>query len=74
MRGIGAYRLRMVPGPTLVDALLRELESGVVVPDPYSRRSVYGRCEPMMLTAVLALVAIVAGMLLGKTAEPDDEA
>jgi hypothetical protein len=51
--------------PTTLDDLLAELERGAVEPERYSRHSLLVRWEPMMLTAILAAVAIWSGMLLG---------
>ena len=44
--------------------LLAELAAGHVVPERYSRRSLYGRCEPTLITAVLAMVAVLGSVLL----------
>lgn len=54
----------MTRNPTSTLLLLAELESGFVVPERYSRTSVYGRCEPLFLTTALAVIAVVGSMLL----------
>lgn len=47
-----------------LELLLRELDAGLVVPERYSRRSLYGRCEPLLGTTLLALIAVLGSMLL----------
>lgn len=44
--------------------LLAELAADRVVPERYSRRSLYGRCEPTLITTVLAMVAVLGSVLL----------
>ncbi|WP_375386848.1 hypothetical protein [uncultured Amnibacterium sp.] len=53
----------MTAAPMSLDRLLAELDDGIVVPQRYSRRSLYGRCEPMIATTLLAFVAIIGSML-----------
>jgi len=61
----------MTTAASTVDRLLRELENGLVVPQRYSRRSLYGRYEPLLATTVLAFVAVIGSVLLhGLTAPP----
>ncbi|MGT2426738.1 hypothetical protein [Amnibacterium kyonggiense] len=47
-----------------VDALLEELEHGVVRPELYSRRSLASRLSQLAITTVLAAVAIFGSLLL----------
>ena len=49
-----------------LDRLLGELRRGTVEPERYSTRSVWGRCEQLILTAALAALAIAGGMLLSE--------
>ncbi len=51
-----------------LELLLRQIEADAVEPFRYSRTSFYGRCEPLALTAALAAVAILGGVLLGESA------
>lgn len=47
-----------------IEVLLMELRNRLVVPESYSRRSIAGRLAPVLLTTVLALVAVIGGMLI----------
>lgn len=61
-----------MPAPSALDRLLDELARGVVAPERYSTKSTYGKIEQLVLTTMLAMVAIVAGMLLGgRPGRPD---
>jgi hypothetical protein len=60
----------MPAAPTDTDGLLAELRNRMVVHESYSRRSLLGRAAPAMLTAMLALVAIVGGVLLCELTAP----
>ena len=51
--------------PSALDALLREIQRGLVIAERYSRKSVFFRYEPLLATGLLAVVAIIGGMLLG---------
>ena len=51
--------------PSALDDLLREIQSGLVIADRYSRKSVFFRYEPLLATGLLAVMAIIGGMLLG---------
>jgi hypothetical protein len=51
--------------PSTLDDLLREIQSGLVIGERYSRKSVLFRVEPVLATGLLAIVAILGGMLLG---------
>ena len=63
----------MTIAPSTTAVLLAELESGSVVPERYSRLSVYGRCEPLFLTTAIAAIAIVGSMALCElTGRPAD--
>ena len=47
-----------------IDRLLRELELDAVVPERYSRPSLVGRSEPVLVLVLFALVAILGSPLL----------
>ena len=64
----------MAPTPSLTELLLQEMARGQVVPERYSRRSAYGRVEPLFVTAVLAVAAILVGMALGGACKPEQQA
>jgi hypothetical protein len=61
-----------VPTSTTLDDLLQELKRDVVEPECYSRKSLYGRCEPLMSTTAFAVLVIGLGMLLGGWGRSDD--
>lgn len=61
---IRPYRVPM-PAPSALDRLLDELARGVVQPERYSTKSTYGKLEQLVLTSMLAMIAIIAGMVLG---------
>lgn len=44
--------------------LLAQLRDGSVVPERYSRRTLYGRYEQLMITTAVALVAVLGSMIL----------
>lgn len=47
-----------------VDALLKEMESGFVVPELYSRTTLPARLSGIVLATMLASVAVFGSMLL----------
>lgn len=49
---------------TPLGLLLAQLRDGSVVPERYSRRTLYGRYEQLMITAAMALVAVLGSMVL----------
>ena len=67
--GCRAYAPDMPARSTPVDVLLQAMENGTLVPERYSRMSLFDRCEPALRAAALAAFAIVSGMLLGGAAE-----
>lgn len=58
------YVLRMRAKATPLALLLAQLKDGAVVPERYSRRTVYGRYEQLMITTAVALVAVLGSMIL----------
>jgi hypothetical protein len=52
---------------TELDRILLDLEQGTTMAVKYPHKSFYGRCEPMVLTTILAVVAILASMLTCET-------
>ena len=64
----------MTPTLSLTELLLQEMARGQVVPERYSRRSVYGRVEPLIVTVVLAAVVILSGMALGGACGQEQQA
>ena len=67
--GCRTYPPNMPARLTPVDVLLQAMEDGTLVPERYSRVSLFDRCEPALRAAVLAIFAVVSGMLLGGAAE-----
>jgi hypothetical protein len=51
--------------PSALDDLLREIQNGLVIAERYSRKSTFFRYEPLLATGLLAVVAIIGGILLG---------
>lgn len=48
-----------------LDRLLDEMARGMVAPERYSTKSAYGRVEQLVRTTALAVIAVIAGVLLG---------
>lgn len=54
-----------MPSLSVLNRLLDEMARGVVAPESYSTKSTYGKVEQLVLTTTLAVIAIIAGVLLG---------
>lgn len=54
--------------PSSVHRLLEDMRNGTLSRQRYSTRSLYSRCEPLVLTTLLACIALLSGMLLGGAA------
>lgn len=50
--------------PYAIRRLLLDSEYGMAEVAAYSRKSFFGRCEPVLVTALLAAIAIFGGVLL----------
>jgi hypothetical protein len=57
----------MVPQSS-TEQLLREMRWGVITAASYSRKSPYGRIEPLLRTVFLASAVVLTGILLGSPA------
>ncbi len=51
--------------PSALDDLLREIQDGLVIAERYSQKSMVFRYEPLLTSGLLAVVAIIGGILLG---------
>lgn len=58
--------------PTSTTLLLDELRAGLVVPERYSRKSLYGRHEQLAITAVAACVTLIGSILLCEATRSGD--
>lgn len=59
-----AYVHGMRAKATPLGLLLAQLKDGAVVPVRYSRRTLYGRYEQLMITTAAALLAVLGSMVL----------